>query len=169
MHDKSYMPSSTDRANDSLFSAIQTENAEIIKVALEEVLGNKGKYKKIASDKDSSTFRRATESYLAGSSYSKVVGRNTSENAKENFDNANTVRVSSNHLRGMLASDKNASNSVRAKHIRNLSYLLGEKVDEYSNLGELKSKSLEELGKIEDDLINGLIRRISNGDLNLLS
>ena len=76
LQDGTYMPSVTDKGITSVISAVrQAKNGEESNVD-EAVKDMYSAFYTAATSKDSSLYRKATESYMANSSYVKIVGQN---------------------------------------------------------------------------------------------
>lgn len=173
-NDDYYIPSEIDRANMNLLRAASNFD-ESQSDFIETINEFKKEYDSVANSKDSELFRKATQSLVTNSGYSKIVGLNSEQTYSDKAfsTGSNTMYASEGAIRQMLSSGEGANNYDKATSIRNLSYMLkanGAKgIKNYTNISSLSKKSMTELANIEEELINGIVERIKNGEMDLMT
>ena len=180
LQDGTYMPSVTDKGITSVISAVrQAKNGEESNVD-EAVKDMYSAFYTAATSKDSSLYRKATESYMANSSYVKIVGQNDANVSRmgQAIDQAeNTVAVSPEHFKKLLSTQVSSKTSSMdyAKNLQNLSRMIeavtnGEvkkignrKLSSFENVEKMAGHGVQYLSKLEEKMVNLLLEQVKNG------
>lgn len=172
MQDGSYMPSVTDLGLTHIVSSVNE------KANIDEAIDTMYKdFHKAATDKDSALVRKATESYMANSSYVKVVGQNDAAVKLRGLQAENTMAVNSEHLKELLSTQVSAKTTSMdyAKNLQNLSRMLsvigqgsinevyGKKLEDFDDIEKWAEEKTIYLAKFEEKLVNLLLEQVKNG------